>query len=523
MALIAVALAVTGVAVVGHLRTASSEKPVPVDYRAAVLTDSLPVSVDPLINSEDPAVAAIAPMLYRCLLGLDATAYPAPDLASQFSVSLNGLTYTLPLRTGLRWSDGSPITVQDALATIQWVQSSAFPDAAVASVWKGVDATASGNDLILTLQAPRAALAYDLTQLPILPLGSMTPAQLAVLAAHSSSPLPTSGPYRVATAKGGVLTLTANPHAVAAPRLGRIQIDAMTSFASAAQAFTAGSVQAVLATTPDQQAELLHRHGAVARDSLTFGFVDLLFNEGIPGLDDPAVRHAIADVIDREAIVNGPLDGLGTGQYGPIPAGIVWLQNEEPALPANPAAAAAGLDAAGWLVNAEGGRSLGGVALHFTLSVPDAAPLPEVAQLVAQQLDAVGISVTVAVTPSTGFLSHVLVPGDFQLAIASWDAGADPDLTGFWSSTATPPHGYYVSGGTPDPFLDQSLSALATVTGQPASLTAAAQVVREMDQDLPAVFLYAPAQGLVVNSARLSQVLVPTSGDPFAEAAVWRR
>ncbi|MGD1034762.1 MAG: hypothetical protein ABR977_10060, partial [Candidatus Dormibacteria bacterium] len=148
---------------------------------------------------------------------------------------------------------------------------------------------------------------------------------------------------------------------------------------------------------------------------------------------------------------------------------------------------------------------------------------PEVAQLVAQQLDAVGISVTVAVTPSTGFLSHVLVPGDFQLAIASWDAGADPDLTGFWSSTATPPHGYYVSGGTPDPFLDQSLSALATVTGQPASLTAAAQVVREMDQDLPAVFLYAPAQGLVVNSARLSQVLVPTSGDPFAEAAVWRR
>ena len=105
----------------------------------------------------------------------------------------------------------------------------------------------------------------------------------------------------------------------------------MTSFAAAAQAFTAGSVQAVLATTPAQQAELLHHHGAVARNSLTFGFVDLLFNASIPGLDDPAVRHAIADAIDRDAIVNGPLDGLGTGQYGPIPAGILWLQGEEPA------------------------------------------------------------------------------------------------------------------------------------------------------------------------------------------------
>jgi ABC-type transport system substrate-binding protein len=163
------------------------------------------------------------------------------------------------------------------------------------------------------------------------------------------------------------------------------------------------------------------------------------------------------------------------------------------------------------------------VALHFTLSVPDAAPLPAVAQMVAGQLDAVGISVTVAVAPSAGFLSHVLIPGDFQLAIASWDVGADPDLTGFWSSTATPPHGYYVSGGTPDPFLDQDLSALATVTGQAASLTAAAQVVQVMDQDLPAVFLYAPAQGLVVNSAKLAQVLVPAAGDPFADAALWGR
>ena len=163
------------------------------------------------------------------------------------------------------------------------------------------------------------------------------------------------------------------------------------------------------------------------------------------------------------------------------------------------------------------------MTLHFTLRVPDAAPLPAVAQMVAGQLEDVGISVTVAVDPSTSFLNHVLIPGNFQLAIASWDAGADPDLTGFWSSTATPPHGYYVSGGTPDPFLDQDLSALATVTGQAASLAAAAQVVAVMDQDLPAVFLYAPAEGLVVDSATLSQVMVPAAGDPFADAALWRR
>jgi hypothetical protein len=42
-----------------------------------------------------------------------------------------------------------------------------------------------------------------------------------------------------------------------------------------------------------------------------------------------------------------------------------------------------------------------------------------------------------------------------------------------------------------------------------------------MEQDVPAVFLYAPAEGLVVNSKSLSNVLVPTAGNPFSQAAVW--
>jgi ABC-type transport system substrate-binding protein len=146
-----VALSVTGVAVVGHFRTAAAEAIPSADYRAAVLTDHLPLSLNPLIDSEDPAVAAVTPLLYRSLLRLDATAYPTPDLASQLTISPSGLTYTLPLRPDLHWSDGSPITAQDALATIRWVQSAAFPDAAVASAWTGVTAGISGQALVLTL------------------------------------------------------------------------------------------------------------------------------------------------------------------------------------------------------------------------------------------------------------------------------------------------------------------------------------------------------------------------------------
>jgi peptide/nickel transport system substrate-binding protein len=509
------------VAVVGHFRTAAAEAVPSADYRAAVLTDHLPLPLNPLIDSEDPAVAAITPLLYRCLLQLDATAYPAPDLASQLTISPNGLTYTLPLRPDLRWSDGSPITAQDAMATIRWVQSVAFPDAAFATAWRGVSAAVSGQALVLTLGTARASLAVTLTELPILPLGGMPSAALAGLAGRSASPLPTSGPYEVASLRSGILTLRANPYAAVAPRLSRIQIQPVTTFAVAAQDFAGGSVQVVLATTPAQQAELMKRHGAVERDVLTFGFVDLLFNEAAPGLSDPAVRQAVADTIDRDALVRGPLDELGAGQYGPIPAGIGWLQGQEPAVAPDPSEAAAGLADAGWQVTPEGFRAQGQVALHFTLSVPDAAPLPAVATMVAGQLGALGIAVTVSVDPSATFLSQVLDAGDFQLAIASWDAGANPDLTSFWSSTSTPPHGYYVSGGPADPFLDQDLATLATVTDQDQSIAAATVVIQQMEKDAPAVLLYAPAEGLVVDGKSLFNLVVPAAGDPFSDAALW--
>jgi len=84
----------------------------------------------------------------------------------------------------------------------------------------------------------------------------------------------------------------------------------------------------------------------------------------------------------------------------------------------------------------EGFRSQGQVALRFTLSVPDAAPLPAVPRWSPASLTRWDRGHCLG-GPECDLLSHVLDTGDFQLAIASWDAGADPDLTPFWSSTST--------------------------------------------------------------------------------------
>jgi len=50
------------------------------DYRAAVITSRLPLVLDPLLAPQDPGVAEVSSLLYRPLLRLDNTGYPAPDL-----------------------------------------------------------------------------------------------------------------------------------------------------------------------------------------------------------------------------------------------------------------------------------------------------------------------------------------------------------------------------------------------------------------------------------------------------------
>jgi hypothetical protein len=52
-------------------------------------------------------------------------------------------------------------------------------------------------------------------------------------------------------------------------------------------------------------------------------------------------------------------------------------------------------------------------------------------------------------------------------------------------------------------------------------MAAATLVIQQMEKDAPAVFLYAPAAGLVVDSKSLSNVVVPMAGNPFTQAALW--
>src|ERR1700686_792324 len=204
--------------------------------------------------------------------------------------------------------------------------------------------------------------------MPILPLGAMSGPALLAAATHPTVPLPTPGPYDVESTAALAIVLQPNPHAPIRPSIKSYELRLFVTFADAAYAFSHGSIDALLATTPAELSTLLTVKGAQAESMTTPEFVDLMFNERNPALADSVVRHAIDVAVNRSAVVAGALDGRGGMiQTGPFSAGLPLAG--PPAVEAtSPAVAASVLQANGWIAGAGGFRHRGPPQLAFTLT-----------------------------------------------------------------------------------------------------------------------------------------------------------
>src|SRR5256714_11374866 len=101
------------------------------------LVPSEPPSYDGHREGTFGTVHPLAPH-YNTLLRIDPNdrtgTQPAPDIAEAWTISPDGLTYTLKLRQGVRFLDGSVLTSRDVKATYDKI---IFPPADVISMRKG--------------------------------------------------------------------------------------------------------------------------------------------------------------------------------------------------------------------------------------------------------------------------------------------------------------------------------------------------------------------------------------------------
>src|SRR5262245_30621220 len=131
---LAVALLIL-LATVALLSTATVASAADTPRRGGVLLAVIgadPPSLDPHQESTFANIELVAP-LYSTLLQLDPYHYPKiiGDVATDWKIAPDGLTYTFKLRQGIRFHDGSPLTSADVKASYDKI---IFPPPGVRSI-----------------------------------------------------------------------------------------------------------------------------------------------------------------------------------------------------------------------------------------------------------------------------------------------------------------------------------------------------------------------------------------------------
>jgi peptide/nickel transport system substrate-binding protein len=176
------------------------------------IVDSLPAEPDSLLvgQSVEPVSALIMNTIWAPLIYTDSHGQPQPGLITELPTRSNGgysadfKTITLHLRPDLKWSDGSPLTAQDVVYTINLLKN---PDYGQKTGFAGSEiervTTLDSHTIVLRLTTVDAAfLASSLTDalhfapLPQRVYGGMSAGDIP-RSSQASMPQVTSGPFNL--------------------------------------------------------------------------------------------------------------------------------------------------------------------------------------------------------------------------------------------------------------------------------------------------------------------------------------
>lgn len=334
------------------------------------------------------------PLFQSALLKRDAELNTQPDLATDWTLSDDRLTWTITLRSDVKFSDGTPLTAVDVAFTFtQAAKVGGVQDLSV------LESATAINDLTVEIRLKRPWITFteNFFGLGIVPAASYAED-------YARNPIG-SGPYElVSWTQGEQLIVAANPHyyGPAAPftKITFLFTDEASSLAAA----LAGQVDmiAVSATTADMIPsgfkQVIVR--SVDNRGITFpmladdGRTDAQGKKlGNAVTSDLAIRQAINLGIDRELLVDVALLGHGTPAYGPADR-LPW-SNPASAVRYDIDAAKALLDGAGWVVGSDGMRSKNGVRAEFPINYPASDSTRQaLASTVVELLKPLGIAAT---------------------------------------------------------------------------------------------------------------------------------
>ena len=478
----------------------------------------------PLFAADGTPDADVAALVFAGLTKRLPNGEVAPDLALDWEIGPDGLTYTFRLRPGVVWQDGSPLTPADVVFTHATLRDPAFrgPDT-LARYWREIEVDVPAPDRVrFRLPEPRIGF-LEQVSLGIVPSHAFSGASVSEMPAHAFNARPIGcGPYRIVSATAERVTLEASPtYHGGRPYLDRVDLRLYPDAGGALTAVRGGDAVAlrdVQEPLPADLADRLRTYRRVVGSRPTV----LLVNHSHPVLADRAVRQAIAIGIDRERIGERALPGRSAPATGILSPGSWAHESGAPRLEYEPDRARAVLDAGGWdEVGSDGVRTREGQRLEFTLLTNDAAEHSRAAAEISRQLAAIGIDAEVRTAGWTGVFQDFLAPRRFAAALVTLDLPtSEPDAFALLHSSSVASLNF---GGWSEPETDEILDRLRAESSPEARRQAWGRLESLFAKAVPLVPVYYPVRITTVDGAvrGISPDPALHSSDRFATILDW--
>jgi len=397
--------------------------PVPTSTRREVRVGALgiPAALDPATALEG-TLPLIAHQVFDTLVAYhESTTDVEPALATRWSVSRDGLTWSFTLRDGVTFHDGTPLTSAEVVASFM---RQLRPDASgTAVVWSALFQGTPG--VVRDVRAPDTRTVQIVLLQPYAPLVTVLAhpglgVVKSVTGGDGTARLIGTGPYRVVDASPERLALEAVPgYWAAPPKSERLVFLEVGGDDQAEAELDARTIDIWFPPGPPRRTE-----GALSLPGLRVGYLAFQ-TEKVP-FSRKKVRQAVAAALDP-VVIGVALEGAAVPLQSFLPPGV-WARREgSPVL--------GGSRRAVKTLLAEGGWS---EAFTPTLLVPsEVSPLnlPKVAEAIQVALGAQNIQLALRTEPLDAARA-ILQKGDHDLALLEAPVTAgDPHLFLFPLST----------------------------------------------------------------------------------------
>lgn len=511
---------------------------VDVPLRGGTLTEGVignPRFINPVLAISE-ADKNLSSLVYSGLVRIGRNGQMVNDLAESVNLSSDGLVYTARLRPDVVFHDGTEVTADDVVFTLQKIldpglKSPLFGDFAGVSVAKADERTVT-----LTLKKPYAPFINNLS-VGILPKHIWSSVTDDEFYFSQWNVIPVgSGPYKVDTVtrdSGGIpnyYDLTPfGKGSDEAPYIEHYVFKFLPSETALVDAYNSGDIQSLSGISPSE-AVTLRENGAHILSAPLPRIFGVFFNQNSNKvLLEKTVRRALDLAAPKKEIIDKVLDGYGTPLSGPLPPELfASIDDIAPDMSAGERMKAASelLAKDGWTKNANGvlekKSKKDTLILSFNLSTSDNAELRAVAQMLTDAWRELGADVRVSIYEQGDLNQNVIRPRRYDALLFGEVVGRDADVFPFWHSSERNDPGLNIAL-----YVNNAVDKLLEAARSQSDPSKREALYKSFDQsvkaDVPAVFLYSPSFLYIVPEGVRGITLgeLGTPQDRFANVYSW--